>query len=232
MSVFNEMSHAFIAAKFYEYLVDEFGERGKTAFTHGTIYYASQRGRRMAQRAIRDGKELTFETYCQYGEWKSTEAAKEKDIANKFEITSTSPTYDRNISHCPWRAQFVKMGAEEAGLAYCKYLDSSIAMGFNPDISYTVDLEPLDGRDGEYCVHVVGESMDNKDTTNRPENLIDFDYHCAHSFWSFSEVVVGIFDSTGYKISEKVLEDFSNEYGEEAADIIMSYKDTNFNVTY
>ena len=59
---FNEMTHAFIAAKYYVHMTEAFGERGKAAFIHGTQYYGSQRGRRMAQRAIRDGKPLTYET--------------------------------------------------------------------------------------------------------------------------------------------------------------------------
>ena len=56
---FNEKVHAYIAAKYYVYLTEEFGRRGELAFLHATQYYASQRGRRMAQRAIRDGEELT-----------------------------------------------------------------------------------------------------------------------------------------------------------------------------
>ena len=64
---FTELSHAFIAAKYYVYLKEIFGDRGEAAFLHATRYYGEQRGRRMAQRAIRDGKPLTYETYCQYG---------------------------------------------------------------------------------------------------------------------------------------------------------------------
>ena len=59
---FNEKTHAFIAAKFYVHLTEHFGERGKAAFTHAVRYYAEQRGRRMAQRAIRDGQPLNYET--------------------------------------------------------------------------------------------------------------------------------------------------------------------------
>ena len=66
---FNEKVHAYIAAKYYTYLTERFGERGKKAFVHATQYYAEQRGRRMAQRAIRDGRELDFGTYQEYGEW-------------------------------------------------------------------------------------------------------------------------------------------------------------------
>ena len=70
---FNERVHAYIAAKYYTYLVETFGERGRLAFVHGTQYYASQRGRRMAQRAIRDGAPLTQASYNYYGEWVNTE---------------------------------------------------------------------------------------------------------------------------------------------------------------
>ena len=45
---FNERVHAYIAAKYYTYLVETFGERGRLAFVHGTQYYASQRGRSTA----------------------------------------------------------------------------------------------------------------------------------------------------------------------------------------
>ena len=35
---FSEMTHAFIVAKYYVYLTEAFGERGKEAFIHGTRY--------------------------------------------------------------------------------------------------------------------------------------------------------------------------------------------------
>ena len=60
---FNERVHAYIAAKYYVHLTEHFGESGKKAFLHATQYYALQRGRRMAQRAIRDGQELTQAMY-------------------------------------------------------------------------------------------------------------------------------------------------------------------------
>ena len=71
---FNEKVHAFIAAKFYVYLTEAFGERGERAFIHGPQYYAAQRGRRMAQRAIRDGQELTYAHSLECGEWANTTA--------------------------------------------------------------------------------------------------------------------------------------------------------------
>ena len=87
---FTELSHAFIAAKYYVYLKEIFGDRGEAAFLHATRYYGEQRGRRMAQRAIRDGKSLTYETYCQYGEWVNTEEVKAQGLGNQSETTSLS----------------------------------------------------------------------------------------------------------------------------------------------
>ena len=97
---FNEKVHAFIAAKFYVYLTEAFGERGERAFIHGTQYYAEQRGRRMAQRAIRDGKELTYANYLEYGEWVNTQEIIDEGCANKSTIESWAPDY-RIHHHVP-----------------------------------------------------------------------------------------------------------------------------------
>ena len=84
---FNEKVHAFIPAKFYVYLSEAFGERGIKTFIHATQYYAGQRGRRMAQKALRDGRELTYETYMEYGEWVSTPELVE---ANQASLATTA----------------------------------------------------------------------------------------------------------------------------------------------
>ena len=61
---FNEKVQAFLIARFYVRLTEAFGPQGRMAFVHGTQYYGMQRGRRMAQRAIRDGAQaLTYEVY-------------------------------------------------------------------------------------------------------------------------------------------------------------------------
>ena len=113
---FNERVHAYIAAKYYVHLTEHFGERGKKAFLHATQYYALQRGRRMAQRAIRDGQKLTQATYNYYGEWVNTESAKEEGISN---IMTPDGNGALKITRCPWYTQFHDMGLTEAGWADC-----------------------------------------------------------------------------------------------------------------
>ncbi len=228
---FNEKTHAFIAAKFYVHLTETFGERGRKAFVHGTQYYAEQRGRRMAQRAIRDGKELTYETYCQYREWVSTEDVIKEGCENVNKVVSYSPDYVLEVTQCPWYTQFKEMGLTEAGHEYCSHLDNSLCRGFNPYIDYTV---PYSLHKSGFCRHCVKNSGLGEDGIKggiKPEYLKSFEYHCAHSYWAYTTTTEAIFGAEGRKISAAVLDDFQKEYGQEMADKIMRYKDTNFSVT-
>ena len=71
--------------------------------------------------------------------------------------------------------------------------------------------------------------QEGKKYAKKPEYLKPFEYHCAHSYWSYTEVTEAIFGAEGRKITQGVLEDFEKEYGKEMADKLMEYKDTNFN---
>ena len=224
--VFHEKVHAYIAAKYYVYLTEQFGKRGEQAFLHATQYYALQRGRRMAQRAIRDGQELTQETYNYYGEWINTEEIRAQGCANR---TEKQPDGSLHIFSCPWYEQFREMGLHEAGKAYCKDLDSSISRGFNPELGFVVE-QTLHTADR--CIHrlLSGDVSSGAARGKNPESLHSFEYHCAHSFWAYHEVASAIFRSEGEAVAAKVLADFSEDYGKKMADRLLSYRYTNFNV--
>ena len=187
---FNEKVHAYIAAKFYVHLVETFGERGRQAFIHGTQYYAMQRGRRMAQRAIRDDQPLTQATYNYYGEWVNTEEIKELGCSNKSEILVDG---SMKITQCPWYTQFKEMGLIEAGTEYCRHLDSAISRGFNPYLNYVVE-QTLHTAD--CCIHkVLAEPISTgAERGKNPDGLKSFEYHCAHSYWAYAEVTEAIFE--------------------------------------
>ena len=149
--------------------------------------------------------------------------------ANKVEVPEVAPDYTMHIFACPWHQQFKNMGLKEAGLAYCSVLDASICRGFNPQIVYEV---PQTLHDHDYCIQIVrdaGMSADKK-PQKKPEGLRSFEYHCAHTYWSYREVCEAIFGEEGLAIGEQVLEDFAKEYGREMADILAGYRDTNFNM--
>lgn len=226
---FNEMTHAFIAAKYYVYLTEVFGERGKKAFIHATQYYAETRGRRMAQKAIRDGQELTYKTYMAYGEWVNTPFTIDNELSNYSTIEELSPDFVIEITRCPWHAQFVKMGLVEAGHEYCEHLDNSICRGFNPYLTYTVE-QTL--HKSASCIHRIKDQYyeETPKVAKKMEYVKDWDYHCGHSYWSYNEVTGSIFGEEGERVNQRVLQDFKEEYGQEMADKLATYKFTNFNV--
>ena len=134
------------------------------------------------------------------------------------------------ITRCPWYTQFHDMGLTEAGAAYCKYLDSSISRGFNPDLGYEVD-QTLHTAD--CCIHRLSTGKDIAEGSGRgknPAGIKNFEYHCAHSYWAYNEVTAAIFQAEGETVNAEVLADVAAEYGQKAADTLMKYRNTNFNV--
>ena len=229
MKTFNEMTHAYIAAKFYVHLTEKFGPRGEKAFIQGTQRHAEQRGRRMAQRAIRRGEELDFTAYTRNGEWVNTEEIKALGCANQM-VPSIGEDYTLNIYCCPWHQQFKNMGLTHAGDVYCQHLDNSIARGFNPYLTYDV-LQTLQNSD--HCIHHLRNAGITADTNlaKYPEGLKSFEYHCANSYWAYSEVSQAIFGAEGKTVAEQVMADFRADYGDEMADTLLTYEKTNFDVT-
>ena len=226
---FNEKVHAYIAAKYYLHLTETFGERGKAAFSHATRIYAEQRGSRMAQRAIRDGQPLTYETYCRYGEWVNTEEIAEMGAANQVMVASYNPDYEMHIYVCPWHSQFREMGMTEAGLAYCRDLDASICRGFNPQLQYET-TQTL--HDHDCCIQIVRSSglTEVKRIEKNPANVRSFEYHCAHSFWTYHEITASVFGAEGEAVNALVLQDFRSDYCSEMADTLVRYRGTDFQV--
>lgn len=222
---FNESTHAFIAARYFRRMQAAFGERAEPAFIHAVQYYAGQRGRRMAQRAIRDGRPLTHATFLQYGELKMSGEV----TPNAVEVKSIAPDYVIHITACPWHEQFSEMGCLEAGAVYCRYVDEALCRGFSPDIVFQA---PQNLNTSPYCVQrVLGTNYAQRpDDPPKTEYKKSFDYHCGHLYWSFHEVVSAIFGSEGEKVSAAVLEDLAEAYGREMADALAAWRHTDFNI--
>lgn len=226
MTQFTERHHAFIAAQFYKYLKERHGDRGLQVFVMATRRYGEQRGCRMAQRALRDGKELSFTTYREYGEWANTQPVIEEGIANKSEIVSTYPDYVMRISCCPWATQFDEMGLSECGVLYCRHVDESLARGFNPDLKYEVLCSI---NDHDCCLHIMrGARLLPPPGPKDPANLRDFGYHCGHIFKTFCETACTVLGDT--ELSDLVLRAFAEAYGDELAQELAGRLDEDYNL--
>jgi len=235
---FNEKLHAYIAARFYVRLTHTYGQQGEAAFIHATQFYAEQRGRRMAKRAIADGQPLTYETYRAYGEWESTEEMKAQGLANRSEVVSEDPVWEFHVLVCPWHEQFASMGLQKAGLVYCAHLDNSICRGFNPYMVYEV---PQTLHDCPFCVQKVANqqglapgqtaqaaAFDPAKARPLAQRRRDFTYHCAHSYWSYARTCEAVFGEEGRQLAEDVLADVASDWGGEYAPVLKTFEKTDF----
>ncbi len=222
---FTERHHAFIPACFYKILKERDLVGWADAFKYAARRYAEQRGGRMAQRAIRDGKPLTIGTYCSYGEWNYTEEATAENFPQSIDDEFKGEDMVRVYNQCPWGQQFMDMGLKEGGILYCQDLDMSIARGFNPEVPYEVKHTMYEHGT---CLHVMHGLEKDRPTAKKPENVRDFKFHCAHIYKVFSDIMVSIYKSEGVIIAAEVLKDFRDEYGEELADQLTEYRDMNF----
>lgn len=223
-----ERTHAFIAARYYDHLTRRFACRGREAFIHATRSYAEQRGRRMARRAIRDGEKLNWTNYYRYGEWVSSPDCIAEGTSNQFSFIRYEPEGVLEITRCPWKAQFTDMGADAtAGALYCSVLDDSIARGFNPELHYTIERTM---ETDVTCIHRLKDVDFGPDTdlSKREGVTKDFDYHCGHLYWVFRTVTCAVFGPEGGEVAEQVLRDVREQYGEETAEKLKQFEQTNF----
>ena len=232
MQNFTERHHAFISAMYYKLLKEAGFENYRDTFVKATSTYAMQRGHRMALRALRDGRPLNFASYRYYGEWAYTpESMAEMEAMGRAatEMTVENDNLHMKIHYCPWSNQYIDMGLTDGAIAYCEDLDVAIARGFNPRLTYTVDKVMHEKRD--YCLQCqmcASMGAESEYGPKDPANIKGFDYHCGHVYKTFCQLIASVYGTKGVMINAKVIEAFAEEYGEEMAKVVLSYKDTDF----
>jgi hypothetical protein len=224
---FNERHHAFISASFYRELMSKSPSNGKDIFVLATQRYGEQRGSRMAQRAIRDGRKLDFATYCAYGEWSYTQEyfAEFRHV----EVISKSPDYHYHVYACPWHDQYAEMDLIEGACLYCTHIDLAISRGFNPFLDF--EVRSILHKDGKCDFVLKDAQLEQKGySVDKSKTQLPFEYHCGHIYKTFSDIVKSILGQKGAEICDSVINCFAAEYGEEMAKVLLSYKNTDFNV--
>ena len=224
---FSEKHHAHISAQFYRTLLKKCTQNGEATFILAIQKYGEQRGSRMAQRAIRDGRKLDFAAYCAYGELSYTDDYYLSD--KHIKEISKSPDYRYLAYACPWHEEFNKMNAKDAAIVYCSHLDKALVRGFNPYLEFEVKSTLHEHDKCDFVMkganlEKTGYSLDDAQT------LMSFDYHCGHLYKTFSEIVKSIHGKLGEEICEIVSCNFEKDFGTEMKEILLSYQDTDFNV--
>lgn len=216
----NEKQHAFIAAQYYR-LIHELDPAGaERVFLFCTRKYAEERGARMAQRALRDGCELTLGTYMSYGEWEYTDPS-----FSENEVLETAPDHHYLVHKCPWNTQFSEMGAMDCAESYCRDLDLSLARGFNPDVHFETRSTMHSAGVCDFTLHGAGEKPRPPRDKN---NQRPFAFHCGHLLATFARCVGNIYGSRGYAATAEVERRFGEQYGQEALGELLANKARDF----
>lgn len=220
-----ERHHAYIVLGFYKALTDR-GPRGREAFVKAAQVYGESRGRRMAMRAIRDGRALDFTSYFAYSEWEASEGA----FDSVFE--ALPGCVDERVTRCPWAEVFAGEEALACGLLYCGEIDRAIVRGFNPAL--TLDVASVQ-HDGGCCQFYFRDDGIGPDLFARAEALPrgtcvrEFAYHCADAWRVFSNVAVSVF---GPAEGERIIADaeacVAGSAGGEVLETVRQYDGVNF----
>jgi hypothetical protein len=211
--------------------LDEFlGDYGKDVFINCITKYARQRGNRMRNRAIRDGRELNYETFLAYGELSF------ETLPGDYRVKSESPVYINCCMRCRWDLGWKMYGLSEYGKAYCRYVDINLVQGFQPDM--VMIAETMIGLGDECCTFVnVGyeqtpESKERIAAMKRELNgryVRDFAYHMGHWLHAAEEVTGGILNAEDFAaFDRKLKQDFAGLVGEEMADLVWQESEQDF----
>ncbi len=192
--------------------------------------YASQRGRRMAQRAQRDGQALTMLNYMVYGEWRAGEGEMQADTL------TAAPHLKMHVNRCPWSTAWRENDLLPYGRYYCMEVDEALVRSFNPELRLDVDETQSGG--GECCDFTFF------DANLTPENaqimaqrkqalgnrvVMAWDYHTGHLYKTVTEVMTEELGAQGEEAARQALADFAQRYGEPAAQIVLEFLTVDFN---
>ncbi|MBQ8161462.1 MAG: L-2-amino-thiazoline-4-carboxylic acid hydrolase [Clostridia bacterium] len=221
--MFSETVHAYLIAAWFD-AMSPMGDRGLDAFRLAVRLYGESRGRRMAQRCVRDGEKLTVESYLAYCEWRPSGCAVQEGISNVSQVLEEAPARKVCISRCPWHHTFEALGAGEAGRIYCREIDAAIARGFSPEFTYRAERTLMEH---DACLHVLEGPMGKK-IEMRDTYVQDFRYHCANLHFLFEKTARAVFGAEGGEMAERVIVRFQERYGDEMTGEMLEMRDTDF----
>ena len=222
----NEKHHAGILTAYYLALKNKLGATGLKVFRKGEQYYGERRGRRMAYRALRDGKELNYATYFAYGELLSTKGATD------LMFDAGEKRVDESVTRCPWAEEFERLGCTECGEFYCKEIDASVVRGFNPYLEY--ELVGNIYQDG--CCRFIyqDDSIQSGlfcELSAPADAKLDFNFHCKDVYHAFSQTVKEAAPQCHSSIMDEVKAYLVKFYGQEFMAQMNITTDINFEST-
>lgn len=191
------------------------GQEGTDSILRGMTVYGKERGRRMADRARRNGDEINTMTSQAYGEWKP-------DFPGQMEFGQIriQPTLRTYISRCAWCDAWEKHGLTEFGKLYCVNVDNAVYQGYQDQFVCTPVTEPMSWG-GTRCEFDWGSPLtpgENEALAEKKQELgsscmEDMTFHAAHILAAISRVLASDLGEDGQKAVDRAREEFVELFG-------------------
>jgi hypothetical protein len=221
-----ETHHALLFAWMTRAIVRRAGrKKGEAAILKAVRCYGEQRGRRMALRTLAEGQELSMTNFLVFGEWRGSEASKGQ--AEKF---AAGPDVRSCVRICPWNSAWVDDNILPYGRLYCQEIDHALVRGYNPELE--LEVRQTLSNDGEPCEFVYHqaslEEAGRKAIDLGEKAVMPWAYHCGHLYATFSQALIEEFGQVGREAVDEAMLEFATRFGDQAARLVHSYQDTDF----
>jgi len=219
----NEKHHAVLFALVSRQVILRYGfEIGQVIVRKVVRRYGEQRGRRMALRAMRDGKTLSMDYYLKYGEWESkTREGMAETMAVNTDVVS-------HVLRCPWNNAWVESDLLPYGRLYCLEIDHALVRGFNPDLEISVN-QTLSNDDSpcEFIYHQA--ALGREAIIDANERVMPWVYHCAHLLAAFDEILKQEFGEQSREVIQMGVDGFNERFNSNLEELLGEYRLQDFN---
>jgi hypothetical protein len=114
-------------------IIDKIGEKeGRELLKKLVEDFAVRRGRRIAEKVKDAGKPLTFKNFIVYGDMDST------GVTSGMTPNIVDGDLILEVKHCEFNQGAKAVGLGEYAYHYCKYIDTALLRGYNPDLRLEV----------------------------------------------------------------------------------------------
>jgi hypothetical protein len=222
--------HAVLYALLVRYARLLSGAAGQEAAVKATVRYGRERGLRMAMRCRADGRELSPNSYLDYGEWFDDRGWSD------FRAASLHP-FVLEAHSCGWKNSWEKHGLSEDGQLYCQLIDIELVRGFNPANQLLMGGTLTLG--AEKCsFHFTGAAYANEEelaaAAARRKELLprvvrDFLFHTGHVLSAFRAVcLLELGLEEGSLIVQQALAHYASIFGQEKLWVLLRESEQNY----
>ena len=227
---FDIPQHALLFAYIYRNACTVCPEKGAAACDEGTKLYGLERGGRMAQRALAQGKELSMGSYMLFGEWE------DKNGRSASETSAYAPVYKSCITRCGWCTAWEEAGLLDYGKNYCNFVDKHLVKGFNENNNLNINSTLSHGDsccDFEWLGFALNSEEEKLAYAKERQTIgnvtKDFLYHCGHLLSAMTKALKEHLTlEQADKIISLSLEDFTKKFGEEMCAAVVKEAEKDF----